>query len=169
MEISELIFEIKMDKEKFVLLIERFEPLIKKYINLLYKDEKEDARAELIAALWEAVCSIDYYSDNGQVVKYISTALRNRFLELYRLSRKYHDHTIEVDEITVPDFITPDDVYNDLIIYNNMEILKKRLKGRKMQIMEMIFYKGYTDIEVADKLGISRQYVHRVKKEVLNL
>ena len=45
MKISKLIYDIKKDKEKFGLLIEKFDPLIKKYVRLLYKDDKEDVYA----------------------------------------------------------------------------------------------------------------------------
>ena len=100
-EISKLIYEIKDNKERFALLVDRFEPLIQKYVRLLYKDEKEDTYAELVAALWEAVYSMEFYDNDGKIVKYLSTALRNKFLELYRTSRKYHDHIAEADETTI--------------------------------------------------------------------
>lgn len=80
MEIFKLICDIKEDKEKFVLLIDKFEPLIKTYVRLLYKDEKEDVHAEMVAALWEAICNIEYYDDDGQIVNYLIRALYRKFV-----------------------------------------------------------------------------------------
>lgn len=52
MGISELIKEVKKDKEKFELLVCEMEPLIRKYVKNLYKDDKEEMQAEMVAALW---------------------------------------------------------------------------------------------------------------------
>ena len=41
-ELSKLIQDIKKDKNKFSLLLNRMEPLINKYVRILYKDEKEE-------------------------------------------------------------------------------------------------------------------------------
>lgn len=38
-ELSKTLAEIKEDKGKFYLILDRFKPVIKKYTNLLYKDE----------------------------------------------------------------------------------------------------------------------------------
>lgn len=122
MEISKLICDIKEDKEKFVLLIDRFESLIKKYVRLLYKDEKEDAHAEMVAALWEAMCNIKYYDDDGQIVNYLNRALRNRFLELYRASRKYHDNTSKIEEIELNKIASFDNAYDDLLTLGDLKV-----------------------------------------------
>ena len=53
-EFLSIISEIKRDKNKFCLLINKMEPLINKYVRLLYKDDKEDIKSELLFALWEA-------------------------------------------------------------------------------------------------------------------
>ena len=47
--------------------------------------------AEFAMTLWEAVCSMSFYGDDGQTVKYLTTALKNKYFELYRKSRRYND------------------------------------------------------------------------------
>lgn len=177
MEITKLLHDVKEDKEKFYLLIDQFSPLIKKYVRLLYKDEKEDAQAELVAALWEAVCNIVYYDDDGQIVNYLTRALRNRFLELYRASRKYHDNTSEIEEIELNKIVSANNAYDDLLTLGDLEKVRDKLNSRKKEIFDLIFYEGRSNAEVASELGISRQYVHRlkrsmneiIKQEVLNI
>lgn len=41
-ELSKTLAEIKEDKGKFYLMLDRFKPVIKKYTNLLYKDENRN-------------------------------------------------------------------------------------------------------------------------------
>lgn len=176
MKISKLIYDIKKDKEKFGLLIEKFDPLIKKYVRLLYKDDKEDVYAELVAALWESVCNMEYYYDDGQITNYFIRALRNKFLELYRISKKKHDNTSDIDEFDLNKIVGYVNAYDDLLILNDLNKMRHKLSNRKRKIFDLIFYEGYSDKEVATELGISRQYVHRVrccineiiKQEVLN-
>ena len=176
MKISKLIYDIKKDKEKFGLLIEKFNPLIKKYVRLLYKDDKEDVYAELVAALWESVCNMEYYYDDGQITNYFIRALRNKFLELYRTSKKKHDNTLDIDEFDLNKIVGDVNAYDDLLILKDLNKMRHKLSNRKRKIFDLIFYEGYSDKEVATELGISRQYVHRVrccineiiKQEVLN-
>lgn len=169
MSISELICVIKKDKEKFYLLLHKFQPLIKKYVNSLYKDEKEDVYAEFAMALWEAVCSIQYFSDDGQVVKYLSIALKNKYLELYRKSRKYNDYIIEVEDAELEKKKSVDNIYDVIILQSDIERIRNNLQGNKKQIFELLFFKGYTDLQAAIELDISRQYVHRVKMSLIKM
>lgn len=169
MSISELICEIKKDKEKFELLLHRFHPLIKKYTSALYKDEEEDIYAEFVAALWEAVCNIVFFDDEGQVVKYLTIALKYKFFELYRKSRKYNDYIVEIEEYELEEKRNVDNTFDDMLINEELQRVRDKLKGNKAQIYELIFFKDYTDLQVASELDISRQYVHRVKKALIEL
>lgn len=166
MNISKLIYEIKENKEQFYILVNQFEPMIKKYVRLLFKDEEEDTYAELVAALWEAVCNITYYNNDGQIINYLNKALLNKYYELYRYSRKYYDNTIEVGQERLEVYIDKNNPYEGIITFNDMERVKNKLKGRKKQIFELAYLKGLSDLEVAAKLNISRQYVHRVKRNL---
>lgn len=167
MDISKLICEIKKDKEQFGLLLDRFQPLIRKYTKALYKDEEEDMYAEFAAALWEAVCNITFYNDEGQAVKYLAIALRNKYFELYRKSRKYNDHTVGIKEQELEEKRSENHAIDDILIADELERVRNKLKGNKRKIFELIFFNGYADLRVSSELGISRQYVHRVKKELI--
>lgn len=167
--ICELIDVIKQDKDNFGLLIDKFEPLINKYVKLLYKNEAEDTYAELIEALWEAICNISFYKDDGQVIKYLSTAIKNKYFELYRASRKYFDNTVNADESYMNEQSGIDNSYEDLVTSYDMSRVERKLEGKKKQIFALIFYKHYTDIEVAAELNISRQYVHRIKRTLYEM
>lgn len=164
MEISKLMHEVKKDKEMFGLLICQFDPMIKKYVKHLYKDEAEDVRAELIVALWEAVCNITFYDNEGQVVSYLSRAIKNKFLELYRKSCKQNDNIIAVEEDELQNRAGFDHSFEDMMTVGDLNRFEGKLEGKKKEIFRLIFLKEYTDMEVAEKLGVSRQYVHRIKR-----
>lgn len=169
MGISGLIKEVKEDKEKFGLLECEMEPLIRKYVKKLYKDDKEETYAELIAALWEAVCRIGSYEDDIKVKAYLNNAVKYKFLELYKESCKYNNNTLVVEEEELNKKESFDHSYLDVVIMEGMERIRKRLNGKKRRIFELIFYREYTDSQTASELGVSRQYVHQVKKSLCKM
>ena len=125
-EICELIGKIKRNKEDFYLIVERFSPLINKYTKLLYKDEKEDVYEELVAALWEAIQKMVFYENDGQIVNYLSTAMKNKYMELYRISRRLHDHVVEMTSDKAELAVNPDDSYDNILI---QMVCRKYLKA----------------------------------------
>lgn len=115
-----LIENIQKDKERFSELVNKMDPLICKYMRILYKDEKEDVRSELVLALWEAVTKLKYAENEGQCVTYIVNALRNKFHELYRNSRKDHDNYF-ASEMTMLDTATfEEEEYGNLVVKNDL-------------------------------------------------
>ena len=162
-ELCELIYVVKGDKEKFDLILNKLAPLINKYTRLLYRDEPEDISAELTAALWEAVCNITFYNNEGQVVNYLATAIKNKYFELYRASCRYHDNVAKIDDSEMERMTFYDSSVDDILMENDMIKFSNSLRGNKKRIFELIFMKKLSDIEVAKELKISRQYVHRIK------
>lgn len=117
-EIISLIQRMHIDKDAFKELVDKMEPLIKKYTRLLYKDEKEDVRSEMTLALWEAVTRIKYYEKDGECLAFLCTALKNRFYELYRKSKKEHDSQVFVENDDVFDVSRVKDITDlDNIIF----------------------------------------------------
>lgn len=164
-EICELISKIKRNKEDFYLIVERFSPLINKYTKLLYKDEKEDVYEELVVALWEAIQKITFYDNDGQIVSYLTTALKNKYLELYRISRRLHDNVVKMTDNEADIATKTDNQYDEIIMQIGMQEIFEDLKENKKELFRLIFMEGLTDIEAANQLHISRQYVHRMRKK----
>ncbi|MDL2302369.1 hypothetical protein LJC58_08440 [Lachnospiraceae bacterium OttesenSCG-928-D06] len=154
------------DNQSFMLIAEKFKPLISRYIRSLYKDEQEDTESELILSLLEAVRKIDYYEQEGQAVVFLGNAIRFKFHELYRISRKIYDHQdylTEIQENTISfipkefdAFIWKEDCLKFLSTYN-----KKQGK-----MLYLLLFEGKSDIEVAKIFNVSRQYVHSIKKKL---
>ena len=161
-----LIKNIHKDKEQFSNLVIKMNPLINKYVRILYKDEKEDVRAEFVLALWEAVTKLKYIENEGQCVSFIANALRNKFYELYRNSRKKHDNQFCSEEELMDTVTFEEPEYDDLVIKNDLNKYLKEYTGLRYQIYKTILFKNLSDQEIATKHNVTRQYVNRLKREL---
>ena len=169
MGISGLIKEVKEDKEKFGLLEREMEPLIRKCVRRLYKDDKEEVHAELVAALWGAVCRIGSYEDDAKAKTYLNNAVTYKFHELYRESCKYNNNILVTEEEEFEKKESGSDSYTDVVTMGDLARIMDKFEGKKRQIVELIFYREYTDSQAASEIGVSRQYVHRVRKSLYEI
>jgi len=150
----------------FVLITEKFRPLIKKYVRHLYKDDKEDSESELILSLLEAVYKIKYYEEEGQCVMFLSNALRLKYFELYKKSRRQFDHEVCLDHEGEINLISIQKEFDE---FTWMEDCKKYLSGysvRQREILYPLLFEGKSDAEVAEKFNVSRQYTNRLRKKI---
>lgn len=167
-EWCKLLRDIKHNKDEFVKLIEYMNPLINKYVRLLYKDDFEDMREELILALWESVNKMNYCNNDGECFSYMSKSLKNKFLELYKKSKKLHDlqSMTAIEEIPdCPDLQTSSD-FSDIIFREDIMRFLEHVNKRKKHIYFQILLNDKSDAEIAKSFNISRQYVNRIRKEL---
>lgn len=167
-EIISLIQKIQADKDAFKELADKMEPLIKKYTRLLYKNEKEDIRSEMTLALWEAVTRIKYCEQDGECMAFLCTALKNRFYELYRKSKKEHDNQmfVEYDDTFEGGKIEKVADLEDAIFSIDIEMFLKGYAGKKQGIFRMIIMGNESDAKIAEVFSVTRQYVNRMRREL---
>jgi|MucameStandDraft_1065616.scaffolds.fasta_scaffold00531_12 RNA polymerase sigma factor (sigma-70 family) len=163
-ELSKLIQDIKKDKNKFSLLLNRMEPLINKYVRILYKDEKEDIYSELCCALWEAVCKISFYKNDGEIMIFMINALQNKFHELYRISRKNHDFNTPLFDADACEIASPERNFDNILLNEDIRNFLDHFSGKRKRIFYYILIHNLSDSEIAKKLHLSRQYVNRIRK-----
>ncbi|SFO03747.1 RNA polymerase sigma factor, sigma-70 family [Pseudobutyrivibrio sp. UC1225] len=158
------------DKTKFEILLNRMEGLIVKYANLLYKEEFEDAYNELAFALWQSANTMNYLGAEGQVVNYLSTAVKRKYLELYRKSVSLHDNEVSAD-YTDNIFLLQESVdtpEREAIINVWIKDILCNSSGKKNKIYRQILLEGKSDVEISKEIEVSRQYVHRLRMELGN-
>lgn len=150
-------------------LVIRFQPLIKSYARKLYYLEYEDSMQELTLALYEAVIRITKTEDEYGCISYIKKSVMHRFCKLYYES-------IEVQKIQEssisPDFSNiltsrPDSEIYDCIYKIDLENFLRGKNKLERTIISLIL-SGYSDGEIGQKLGYSRQYINRIKKKILD-
>ena len=130
---------------------------------------------------------IDTYKDNKKtkITTYAARCIQNEILMYYRSNKKngitvsLNDtigHDKDGNEISLIDVIKDDkiDLFNELNIKNNIELLNKYLKLLNKREKEIItkrygLYntKEMTQKEIADTMHISRSYVSRIEKRAL--
>lgn len=168
-EITNLITAIKNGKkDKITLLLQKFKPLFNKYVHILYKDERDDVCAELTAALWEAIIKTQYFDDEAKSVTYLKRALHNKFLELYRNSRKINDNEIDGVE-QLAELVSVQEKYGDIVFKEDIMTFLKKYNKSKSKLFYSILFDELSDAELAKKFLMSRQYINRMRKELYDV
>lgn len=158
-------FKIHQDENDFNLILNRFQPLIKKYAKKLYYIEYEDSIQELCLALYEALENVTYLENEYACISYLKNAIYHRFCKLYASSKceqekienqtPYEDLIISSDDSTMKDTLFLYDLHKKLntLCYPKKEIV-------------ILLLKGYSDKDIGKQLNCSRQYINRIKKTI---
>lgn len=157
------------ETEKFTQIVEKMNPLINKYVRIMYKDEKEDMRSEFVLCLLESVTMMKYYNEEGQCVFYLNRAVKNKFHELYKKSKLHFDSETVVEDEYLKSIYEKKTEFDDCIIAQDLKKLLMEIKGKQYEILYAILFKDEADIEIAKKLSVSRQYVNRIRRNFFNL
>ncbi len=167
MELTLLIDKIKHgEKNYFLEVIEKMNPIIKKNARLLYKDEFEDIQSEFICALWEAVIRIEVYNNEGKCFNYLKNAIQNRFYELYRKSRKKFDNETYIPETSVIELGDIEKTYDNIIFTEDLLRLLYTKTSFSKQYVSFILINNLSDTEISDRMNVSRQYVNKLRRKI---
>lgn len=144
-------------------LIEQFNPLIKKYSNLL---RWEDSQSELILALIEIINKVptqnSKFKQDKYIVSYISKSIRNTYIYLSKIRNKLKCH-----EFPINFEITEDSYQASIVDRLFVEELLKVLTKREKEIITLKYFNEYSDIEISRKIGVSRQAVNKTKNRAI--
>lgn len=146
-------------------ILKKMEPLIKKYAKQIHFMEYEDAQQELYMAVIKGINRIEITLSEGECVKYIESCVVNCYK---RLCKSYFSKVKE-EEIIVKKISSAqsDDVLYEDILFN--EVWRKYSENMndktKKRIMDLHISEGKKGTEIAEELGISRQYVNRIVKD----
>lgn len=157
-ELLKIIGEIKnCDMRRFSELYEAFEMLIRHFER---KSDFDDAAEELTLFLLELIYSVDtdkFFPDGSQSLnRYIAVSLRNRYIQL---SKKRGKHISELGEMYDGIMGYSFEPEENLLLKEGLALLSER--QRTAVLMRHIY--GYSDAEIADRLGITRQAVNRLE------
>ncbi|MHA3788986.1 RNA polymerase sigma factor [Flavobacterium hauense] len=151
---EELLAQIyKKDSKAFNTLYDMYSKSLYGVIfNLLKnKEEAEDVLQEVFVKIWK---NIDSYNDTkGRFFTWILNIARNTAID--RLRSK--DHTKNLKNLSVDNFVHILDhnatVVNKIDAIGIREFVKK-LKPVCVRIIELLFFKGYTQQEASDELAM---------------
>lgn len=144
----------------------KMQPLVKKYSRKMFFMEKEDANQELNLAIIEAINHIKKYDNEAMCLTYLQKSVIHKY---YYLCKQNINSSFlmqkECEEIfeNIP-YI--ENFNNSELSVDIQEFLKNRSDKQK-QIIEYIIFYELSDSEISLKMHISRQYVNRIKKKLL--
>ena len=147
--------------EVFPRILRVFKRLISHYANLL---DGEDAQQELNLFFIELLFSIDiekFTSDNSSsLARYIAVAIKNKYIELFWRNSRYKSRYLPFSENF---FISGSKIEFRLEMADMLNFLSE--KQRKVIVCK--YFYNYSDAEISNILGISRQAVNNLKNRAL--
>ncbi|MGN0512031.1 MAG: sigma-70 family RNA polymerase sigma factor [Lachnospiraceae bacterium] len=165
-EIADCIKKAKENDEGAMnLIIERLNPLLNKYARKLFFMEREDAYQELVASLIEAVRKISQYSDDAGCINYMQRSIEHKYCYLCKQNIRKENMDKMVEQDIADSFITKDHA-EKIIEREFVKSLLNDLNKREYEIMNLSVCYELSDADVAKRLGVSRQYVGKVKHQV---
>jgi RNA polymerase sigma factor (sigma-70 family) len=150
-------------KYTMIQLIEQFEPLIKKYSNLL---SYEDSQSELTLAFIETIYKIPTHNakfkQDKYIISYINKSIKNTYILLSKNRNKkyYYESPINLD-ITEASYQL--NIEDKLFVDELLALLTEKEK----EIIILKYFKEYSDMEISKKFGISRQAVNKTKNRAI--
>lgn len=151
----------KQDMSAFPIVYEEFKKLIGFYsYKLGYDDAIQDLSLHLIETLYNIDLSNFSCEDTLGLKKYIAVSLRNKYISLSIENAKYKRCSDALYENLSSDFQNYDD---KVFLLECLDILSDKQKV----ILIYKFVYGYSDLEIANSLDITRQAVNRIKNRGL--
>lgn len=127
--------------------------------------DHEDAIQELQLSILEALPYLNPKNGAGKCISYIEKSVIHRY---YALCKRYlsipASESIEDHDASLPTVPAYDDTLLDIEAY--IRTLPK--SGGKQQIFSYFFYEDLSDKEIAERMHLSRQYVNRIKKQLIH-
>lgn len=167
--VNQAIMECKAGKNRegnLNWIIQKFQPVICKYARKLYSLEYEDAVQELSEALIMAVVSIDVCNAEGQSIAYLVKGIKLKFYELRRKSIVEYEYRMHSEQIDVNTNITCTDDYSEIEWKLELKKLKDKSSPMECHIIDGMVWE-ISDVELADLLHVSRQYINRKRRQLM--
>ena len=151
-------------------IVESFTPLIKKYAFCLNND---DAKQELTLFLIETIqalpgrmLSAPAQSAYANILSYIKKSMRHEYILLSKRDVRRQDHETEYDD----EFEYEDqrDTPDQVLSYDSLREEVSKLTEQQQKVI-WFKYQGYSDVEIGEKLGITRQAVNRLRNRAADI
>ncbi|WP_291579855.1 RNA polymerase sigma factor [Clostridium sp. UBA6640] len=153
----------KGDKISLLLIIEKFSPSIKKFSRKLgYDGADTDLIISFIKTIKELKLTDINLENEGTLVNYLYNSIKFKYIDLMRKYLRMFKRETELNLEIIESKYTyeiEDNIY--------VEDLLRTLSRMQRIILEERYIKNYSDIEIANKLNISRQAVNKTKNKAL--
>lgn len=167
-KIGECILRAKNnDVDAIEFIIAKMEPLLKKYVKKLFFMERDDAYQELVLALFEGIIHIPDCSSDSGCLLYLQNTVIHKFCFLCKKNMKKQEYETSICNESL-ELLSINDQTAEIVNNLLLQKLLHDLSNQERLIMGIIIVQGVSDAECARRLGVSRQYIYKVKKRVCN-
>lgn len=164
------------EEEKLLALIDKFNPLLKKYAHKLYY-EYDDAYSDMLLAFISlihntAIVSVCSQGD-GYIVNYIQKSMHHAFCQLYNKHTKYLESPLEIynKEDSEEAYTASWDnlcCEEDSTEWETFDSLYSHLNNRDADIIKYLFKDKCSVQELAQKYGVAPSIISRAKSRALS-
>lgn len=167
---TELIFRSQSgDKNATLELIEKFNPLLKKYaFRLFYDDAYNDLLADFVELLRNIKMENVHSKNEGSMVSYINKSIQSSYIKESVAVKKFR-RFIPESEFKEEELYSLEaaSAINDTYFAYEFPGIEKVLTKSETDVVKMIYLNGYSVCEAAQRLGTSRQAVNQMKNRAL--
>lgn len=164
------------DSKALEFLYDRYSPLIYTLVNKIVRSREiaEEVLADVFLIIWKKYYMFNMTSEN--VYSWLITLARNKAIDTKK--RMYGHHTVEYnddyeDEFIIPALskeIDPLDLITALEVRPNVDKSFQALTDAQRYVLNLAYYEGMTEKEIAERLNIPVQTVKsKIRIAISNL
>ena len=158
MTLAESILKAKTEKDEMLYLLQRFDPLLKKYAHAL---RYEDAHNDLQLCFIELIIRVKVEGFLGKDEKYLLSYIRKSVISFsVKLSKKMHHRTVELQN----DDYSRSDFYIGLLWCDLQNVLAKD----EQQFLVDLYFEDISASELAKRGQVSKQAISNKKRRILD-
>lgn len=154
------------NKESLEQLCILFDPLLKSYTYRLnsgkdYKDTYNNFITVLINCIQKIPISEQNFINNKYILSYFKSSIKNAFIQYSISYKKYTSSILLIENYNLLDMSINNFNSNNIDDYLLLLDIKDMMSEDEYNIIRLKITKNYTSIEIANKLGISRQTLYK--------
>lgn len=158
------------DREATLRLVEKFNPILKKYAYMLhYEDAYNDLLVDFILLLKNMRVECIQNRGDGGFVSYICKSMYSCYIKRSKELKKMQV-VIPYSELTESElyYLEGKTSSRDKYDIENSDILPAALTSSEKKVIKMVYFFGYSVSEVSSIIGVSRQAVDQMRRKGLN-
>ena len=157
----------KKDEKAFTYLYDMYSKSLFSVINVLVKnrEEAEDVLQEVFVKIWK---NIDSYNESkGRFYTWILNIARNTSIDKLR-SKNFNDSQKKLSSDNFVHLLDDSNKLTNKIDAIGIQEFVKKLKPKCIQIIDLLFFKGYTQQEASEELNIPLGTVKTNNRNCIN-
>ena len=162
-----LVLIYKKDEKAFTLLYDMYSKSLFSVISVLVKnrEEAEDVLQEVFVKIWKNIDS--YHKSKGRFYTWILNIARNTSIDKLR-SKNFNNSQKNLSSENFVNHFEDNSKLSDKMDTIGLQDFVKRLKPKCIQIIDLLFFKGYTQQEASDELAIPLGTVKTQNRNCMN-